>query len=179
MFTPKVLRSFFARERHPGDLVFAVAFLLLSLLLLAQIGSETQWVKRAKLFAQPAFWPAVGLIGMTAFASLHLISSLLSRRSQGRARELWVWAHSLEYTLWFMAYVVLVPYIGYLAATLLFTVSLTFRAGYRAPRPLIAAALSGFFIVLIFKGLLAVKIPGGAVYEYLPNGMRNLMLLYF
>ena len=57
--------------------------------------------------------------------------------------------------------------------------ALAFRAGYRGPRMLCAAALTGLSIVLIFKTTLSVKIPGGAIYEYLPDIFRNFMIVNF
>jgi len=33
--------------------------------------------------------------------------------------------------------------------------------------------------VVIFKSLLQVKVPGGAIYEFLPNVMRSFFLTYF
>lgn len=173
------IRALFERNRHPGDLVFSVAFLILSVSLLSRIGAETQWVKSSKLFAQPAFWPAVSLAGMTVFAILHAIGTVISPRASGRREEVILWLRSLEYALWFMVYVQVVPFIGYLAASLLFALSLTFRIGYRGRRMFLAAAAVGFFTVLVFKSLLSVKIPGGLIYEYLPDGLRNFMLLYF
>lgn len=173
------IKTFFERNRHPGDLVFAIMFLVFSLFLLSRIGSETQWVRSTKLFAQPAFWPAVSLFGMSIFSILHAVGSVVSPQSVGRRKEIIFWTRSFEYVLWFMLYVWTVPYIGYLAASLIFTVSLTFRIGYRNRRMFLAAAAVGFFTVLVFKGLLSVKIPGGEVYEFLPGGVRNFMLIYF
>ncbi len=173
------IRALFERDRRSGDLVFSVGFVILSLFLLSRIGAETQWFKSSGLFTQPAFWPAASLAGMTIFAILHAIGSVVSPRAAGRREEVILWLRSLEYALWFMVYVQVVPLIGYLAASLLFTLSLTFRIGYRGQRMLLAAAAVGFFTVLVFKSLLSVKIPGGLVYEYLPDGLRNFMLLYF
>ncbi len=53
------------------------------------------------------------------------------------------------------------------------------RQGYRSSRYLVAAALLGLAIVVVFKTGLSVKIPGGALYEYLPGGLRNFMILNF
>jgi hypothetical protein len=39
--------------------------------------------------------------------------------------------------------------------------------------------ITGLFIVLIFKTFLEVKIPGGAIYEFLPNTLRSFMILNF
>ncbi|MCP5087063.1 MAG: tripartite tricarboxylate transporter TctB family protein [Rhodobacteraceae bacterium] len=175
----QTLQDLFKRYRRPGDLVFAVVFLAFSIFLLSQIGAETKWVKRTKLVAQPAFWPAVSLIGMVFFASLHWLSSALSPRIYGRLAEVTFWARSLEYAFWFMAYVTIVPWLGYLPATPLFAVLLALRVGYRAPRMLISAALTGIAVVLVFKTFLQVKVPGGQLYESLPDGLRAFMLTYF
>ena len=72
------------RERLPGDLVFAVVFLLISVILVSQLGDQATWVKRTKFFAQPAFWPTVSLIGMLFFAFLHCLGSWLSPKTPGR-----------------------------------------------------------------------------------------------
>ena len=173
------LNRFLARERRPGDLVFAIAFFLFALFLLSQLGEQTQWTKRTKFFAQPAFWPAVGLIGMCVFGLGHAVGSFVSRKHPGRAQEILLWGRALEYAVWFMAYVWVVPIIGYLPATLLFTVSLTYRLGYRGLHYLAGAATAGIVIVVVFKSFLSVKIPGGSVYEYLPDGLRNFMLINF
>ncbi len=174
-----LVKTWFERKRQPGDLVFSIAFLILSLFLLSRLGAETQWVTGARLFSQPGFWPAISLAGMSMFAILHSIGSVMSLRIPGRWQEVVLWVRSLEYALWFMAYVWLVPRIGYLAASVLFTLSLTFRIGYRSRLSFLAAGLIGFFTVLVFKSLLSVRIPGGLIYEYLPDGLRNFMLIYF
>ncbi|MGI9482899.1 MAG: tripartite tricarboxylate transporter TctB family protein [Hyphomicrobiales bacterium] len=174
----KTLQQLFQRYRRPGDIVFAVVFLLFAIFLLTQLGTETKWAKRTKLFAQPAFWPTLSLWLMAGFAALHCLSSALSPRIDGRWREVWFWVRSVEYALWFMVYVLIVPYIGYLPATLLFTVLLTIRCGYKDLRFIGLAAAIGFATVIVFKSFLQVKIPGGAVYEYLPDGIRTFALIY-
>lgn len=178
MVRTKTLQQLFQRYRKPGDLVFAVFFLMFSVLLLTQLGDQTKWVARKSLFVQPRFWPAVAVFGMVGFGVLHLIGSLWSPRIYGRLREMWFWARSLEYVGWFLAYVSLVPLTGYLPTTLVFTVLLTLRAGYGSKTYLLAAAGAGLAIVILFRGLLQVKIPAGAIYEYLPDGLRVFALTY-
>ena len=92
------------RDRHPGDLVFSVVFLLISILLVSQLGEQTSWSKQARFFAQPAFWPFISLIGMLFFAALHFLSSLASPKAPGRGVELMLWLRSIEYVAWFMFY---------------------------------------------------------------------------
>ena len=65
-----------------------------------------------------------------------------------------------------------------LPATMIFAPALTWRLGYRSPRLLWASLAFGVAVVLIFKGVLGVKIPGGAVYEYLPDSIRAFALRY-
>ena len=168
----------FLRERRAGDLVFALLFLLLALFLLTQLGEETKWVKRTRFFAQPAFWPSVSLVGMAFFAFLHYLGAVVSPKRPGRMEEVKLWLRAFEYIVWFLAYVWIVPKIGYLGATLLFTLLLTWRVGYREKQMFVAAALVAVAIVVIFKSFLKVKIPAGQIYEYLPDGIRNFMLIY-
>ena len=67
----------------------------------------------------------------------------------------------------------------YVVTGLLAAVVLSLRAGYRSWRMLLAATSSSISIVLIFKTLLQVRIPGGAVYDLLPTAARSFMLTYF
>ncbi len=179
MSRAKTLQSLFKRYRRPGDIVFAWVALIGSLLLLSQIAAQTEWRGGAKWPAQPRFWPAVSLTGMAGFAALHLLGSALSERIEGRWSEVRLWLSSLEYAGWFVGYAALVPIAGYLPTTVLFAMLLTFRAGYRSAAALGAAAGSAVVIVLLFKSFLQVKLPGGQIYEVLPDGLRQFMLTYF
>ncbi len=167
-----------ASKSHPGSLVFAILFVAFAGFLVTQLSSETKFSSKGQLFAQPRFWPAVGVIGMIGFGLAHLWHQRWNRLS-GELGETVIWLRALEYLGWFMIYVTAVPIIGYLAATILFTTGLAFRQGYRNREQLGLAAGLGLSIVLIFKTGLAVKIPGGAIYEYLPSALRNFMIVYF
>lgn len=174
----KGLQELFKRYRRPGDIVFAWFFLILSVFLVSQLSSQAPWNPNAKPFSQPAFWPTVAVIAMMGFAGLHLLSSFLSPRLDGRWTEVWAWARSLEYAGWFMVYVFIVPLAGYLPTTIVFAVLLGLRMGYRSGRTLGGLVVLAISIVVIFKGFLQVKIPGGAVYEYLPTALRSFALTY-
>lgn len=169
----------FHRERRQGDLVFAVVFFAFSAFLVASLGSQTIWAEGTALYAQPRFWPAVSLGGMTFFAALHWVGSALSPRIRGRWREVWLWVRSVEYAGWFLGYVLLVPILGYLIATLLTGAVLMIRVGYRSLAAICGMIATTFIIVLIFKSTLKVNLPGGAIYEYLPTAWRSFMLTYF
>lgn len=162
----------FAGPRR-GQLVFALSMVALALLLLMMIGQQTAWVSKTKLFAQPRFWPGVAIGGMVLLGGLHLYRLPWRRISRDDMQELRRWAQALEFAGWFMAYVLLVPLIGYLPVTLVFVPLLSWRMGYR--RPLILWISAGFAVavVVLFKTLLSVKIPGALLYEYLPGALRS------
>ena len=169
----------FPNARKPGELLFALGFLLLAFALLVQIGQQTTWLPGKGLAAQPRTWPLVGLGGMVAFGLLHLMSTSRVQRTPGRWQEAWIWVRSLEYVGWYLLYVYAVPQAGYLVATIAFCLFLTWRAGYRSRQALISAGLFAFCVVAFFKALLHVKIPGGVLYQYLPDALRNFMIVYF
>lgn len=169
----------FPNARRPGELLFAMLFLALGLVLLSLITQQTEWLPGKGLAAQPRTWPLVGLGGMALFGALHLWSTSRDTRTPGRWKEALLWVSSLEYVAYYLAYVFAVPRIGYLGATIAFCLFLTWRAGYRAAKAYLAAFLFAVAVVLLFKTALNVKIPGGAIYEYLPAGPRNIMLRYF
>ncbi len=175
---PLPLKSRPKIDPQPGDFYFAIFILAVALLLIFQIGTETSWVKGTKFFAQPRFWPAVSLTGMTVFASLYFFRSMMSKRAGSDLQELTLWLKSLEFTLWFMAYVFVVPLLGYLISTLIFVYALALRTGYREKGILVMAGVLAVAIVVVFKGFLSVKIPGGQLYEIFPSAIRNFMILY-
>lgn len=179
MLRIKTYQSLFKRYRRPGDIVFAWFFLIVAIFLLFQLFDQTAYKNGGKLFAQPRFWPAVSLLGMVWFASLHLIGSACSDRIEGRWREVLSWLWAVEYAGWFLAYAAVVPYTGYLLTTLSFTLLLTLRAGYRSALVLWSAAGCGLVVVLLFKTVLKVNLPAGRIYEGLPDGLRQIMLTYF
>ena len=170
-------------KRFPGPLrgqiLFAIVFLVAAVLLLSQLGEQTEWKKRTKFFAQPRFWPAVSIFGMVLFGGLHLWK--LPRRKFVRADvvEWKIWFFAIEWVLWFLLYVILVPILGYLPVTMAFMPILVWRMGYRDKRMMGISVAFGVIVVVFFKSFLDVKIPGGAIYEYLPGALRNFFILNF
>ncbi len=175
----KTLKQLFQRYRRPGNLLFAAIFLVMSVVLVSQIGSQTVWKTSTKFSSQPALWPIISLVGMTAFALLNWISAVVSPKIEGRLAEVLFWVRSLEFVLWFMAYVLIVPLLGYLPSTILFAIFLTVRVGYRTPKMIGFSMLTAVGVVVIFKSFLQVKVPGGQAYEMLPDQLRSIMLIYF
>jgi len=168
----------FKRYRRPGDIFFAILFLLFAIFLLSQLGAQTAEVERTKWFAQPNFWPMVSIWAMVLFGFLHWLSSAMSPRIQGRWTEVTFWLRALEYVLYFLIYVQLVPFLGYLPSTVLFAVFLALRTGFRTPGVIGIAVFFGVAVTFIFRAFLQVKIPAGALYQYLPDTMRVFALTY-
>ncbi|TNJ47711.1 tripartite tricarboxylate transporter TctB family protein [Phaeobacter sp. B1627] len=163
---------------HRGQLLFVLTFLTLSGVLLALIGQQTTWVKQTALFAQPRFWPAVAVGGMVGLSALHLWRLPFRRVGRNDLREVLRWAQALEYAVWFMAYVLLVPLIGYLPVTLVFVSALAWRMGYRSRRMMAICVIFALATVVLFKALLEVRIPGAFLYEFLPDAWRSFAILY-
>jgi hypothetical protein len=104
----------------------------------------------------------------------------MRRRRPSRAdrAEVLRWAAPLEYVVWFMGFVFAVPLAGFLPMAVAFAVALTWRLGYRDRTMLILAAVFAVAVVVLFKGLLGVRIPGAALYELLPAGPRSFFLQF-
>ena len=162
-----------------GAFSFALLCFVAVLYLLLNIDDQTRWVSGKALTSQPRFWPALTL-GLTVFFSaIYLLSTIASRPKFDGGREWFQWIRAVEFTIWFAAYAALVPILGYLIATVLVCVSLTWRLWYRSANYLKAALVSGISIVLFFRVLLGIHIPGGALYEKLPQPLSNFMLNWF
>lgn len=175
----KTLQELFKRYRRPGDKVFAFAFFMFALFLLTQLPHETEWVeKRTKWYGQPMLWSAIGVIGMAAFSLLHLISTWISPKIPGRWKEVGFWLQSLEFVAYFLIYVAIVPQLGYLPTTVAFCLFLALRAGFYRIDMLLYAVAFASITALFFRGFLQVKIPAGAAYEYLPEPLRGIALVY-
>jgi hypothetical protein len=115
---------------------------------------------------------------MVLMGGLHLYRLPWRRVSRYDWFEVRRWGAVFEYAAWFMAYVLAVPVLGYLPVTLLFVPALCWRMGYRSRLMLGCGTGVALAVVVMFKTLLAVKIPGGAAYEYLPGALRSFFILY-
>ncbi|MWD29407.1 tripartite tricarboxylate transporter TctB family protein [Aquicoccus sp. SCR17] len=175
----KTFQDLFRRYRRPGDFFIALLSFLFAIFLLLNLPTQAPWLPRVQTFAQPAFWPGVAVIAMVIFSFLHLLGAIVSERIPGRLAEVLEWFRALEFALWFMAYVWIVPVLGYLPATIAFTTLLSLRLGYRGWRWMLAAALFGTVVVLVFKGFLHVRIPAGDIYQYLPAGPARTFIMTY
>ncbi len=177
MSKTRTFQDLFRRYRRPGDFVISLVSLVFALFLLFALPTQTTWIAGQSLFAQPSFWPAVAVAAMVLFSGLHFVGAVVSERLEGRAEELLYWVKATEFPVWFIAYVLLVPWLGYLLSTVLFTVSLSYRLGYRSWKWAGVATLFSVAVVVVFKGLLRVKIPAGEIYSLLPPGGFRLFVM--
>ena len=167
-----------ARTRTAGQVVFVIAALAGSVILLAQIGRQTTWIEDTAISAQPRFWPAAALILMTGALAAHYWRMVRRRPAKADWDEVRRWAEPLEYVVWFMVFVFAVPILGFLPMSLVFACALTWRLGYRTARMQLVALVFALAVVIVFKAILGVKIPGAVVYEYLPATLRSFFLQY-
>lgn len=165
---------------HRAEIVFAVVSFLVAVFLATQWSSETSWANRQPWSRQPGLWPLIAIVGMLVFGAGELIATLIRNKRHGGGdvlAEVGLWARSAEYVAWFMAYVLIVPWVGYLPTTMVFTTALAFRLGYRG-RALWLAPVMAIGIVVVFKAFLQVRIPGGEVYDLFPQAIRNFLVIY-
>ena len=163
---------------------FCAAFIVLvTLVLVSQLGSQTRWIKRADLVMQPGFFPALGLLVMGLPAVILSVVSYRQMRSGidlESPRIIVAGFHRCcEFAVWFLFYVYIIRWVGYLMATLLFMPALSLRVGFRGVRWMVTAALIGLVIVLLFRTGLQVRLPDGYIYGYLPPEFRNFMIRNF
>lgn len=175
-----------AKTRTNGQTIFVLLCLAISLFLLSQLWTETKWAEpkfkfqKPKNFAQqPRVWVAAGLGLMIFGFGVHYWRMKRRRPNRIDVREARQWLAPIEHMGWFMVYVFAVPVIGFLFASVLFAPALTWRVGYRRRRFLIAAAAVAATSVIVFKTLLGVGIPGGALYELFPKPLNSFFIANF
>ncbi|MDE2790245.1 MAG: tripartite tricarboxylate transporter TctB family protein [Paracoccaceae bacterium] len=188
------IADLFEFRRRRGDLVFSLAMLLGVLVLLWQFGSESGWNDRdlaqkrvGKILKQPWVGPFMAMALLLPAAVLNAWSSWQKTRRDARLRrpdrtryELGQWARSFEFIAYFIAYTAIIPILGYLVSTLLFTVFLTWRLGYRSRRWIAISLGSAFAVVIVFRTLLQIKTPVNIwLYGQLPPGAESFMKIYF
>ena len=172
----------FDSSQKNGEIVFSAFLLIIALLLLALIGQQTSYIKGMAFVSQPRFWPGLCLFGFALFSAVHFFNVFKTfdsaTQKQATLDEVRNWVSPLEYAIYFMAYVYATQWLGYLFSTLIFSTFLVKRCGYYGQRWTVSAAAFALIVVLFFKTFLQIKIPGGVIYEWLPNSLRNFMILY-
>lgn len=167
------------KTRGSGQVVFVIFAFLGAVLLLSQIGTQTEWNDRARnIAAQPRLWPGIALIVMVVSLGLHWRFLRRRRPNSLDWGEVRRWVEPLEFLVWFLAYVVAVPRLGFLPMSLVLACALTWRLGYRSPGALLIAAGFAVAVTVLFKGFLGVNIPGAQIYEFLPASVRTFFLVY-
>ncbi len=156
--------------------IFCLALCCAAAVLLALIAHQTRWIDGLRLAAQPRMLPLVSLLGLVAFSAAAAMA--VERVRPVQAAALLSWLRPAEYMVYFLAYASLVGLAGYGLSTIAFCVLLAARAGCTRNQAL-AAGAAGLAIVAIFKGLLAVKIPGAPWYGLFPDPVASFLILNF
>lgn len=168
-----------SNQSPQGALSFALLCCALSLYLLLSLDDQTRWISGKALTSQPRFWPALTISVMAFFSVINLFLVFVRRCRFDNGSEWISWARSVEFALWFCAYAALVPWIGYLLATLLISLTLAWRSGYRSTKWTVIALAAGLTIVVFFRGILGIHVPAASLYQSLPGPLGNFMATWF
>ncbi len=87
---------------------------------------------------------------------------------------------ALEFVAYFIAYTLVVPWLGYLVSTVLMGTLLPWRLGYRGRTWFVRSLLASLGVVVVFRTFLQIKTPVSIwLYDQLPTALRGFMLTYF
>ena len=161
-----------------GQRIAQPALLVFALFLAISFPFQVKWFEGLTFHKQPGMWALFSVAGMVLTGAVLTARSLRESAATSEREELVFWLRACEFLVWFMAYVFIVPYLGYLPSTLLFTMALTWRLGYRRLRWLGISALLAISIVVLFRALLKVKVPGGKIYDAFPQPLSSFLLTY-
>ncbi|MFT6659307.1 tripartite tricarboxylate transporter TctB family protein [Maritalea sp.] len=178
---PPKVEDYFSSPYSSALVWFGICTFFVAIFLASQLGTQAKFLENFPIEKQPGLWSAIGIVGMLLFGFFQMVQFWFHRnglQAPGFVAEAIIWLRASEFVLWFMAYVYLVPIIGYLPTTIGYLMLMTWRLGYRSKTHFVSAVLTGVLIVLVFKSFLQVKIPGGALYEFLPAAVRSIAILY-
>ena len=148
---------------------------------------EGRAARFGRILKQPWVAPMLFLVVLVPAAIWNMRASLRTHRWRVRflqpvdtRYELSQWLRALEFILWFLAYTLAVPWVGYLVATLVFGTVLPWRLGYRGRRWLAVSLGASFAIVLIFRSFLQIRTPVNIwLYEQIPAGLGTFLKVWF
>ena len=167
------------QTRSNGQFAVVIALALFGVVFLLLFDDQTKWFRRVKWFGQPALWAWMSVVGMTLVGAIAVVQQWVRNAAPDSKSEYRFWMRACEYPIWFLFYAFSIQYVGYLLATILFTSLLGYRIGWRSRRQIAVTVAFAIAVVLAFRTGAGVSFPSGALYEYLPDGLRNFMLTYF
>ncbi|MEM6618803.1 MAG: tripartite tricarboxylate transporter TctB family protein [Pseudomonadota bacterium] len=154
---------------------------------LGLIEGEGRMTRFGRILRQSWVAPALCLAVLLPATLLNLRLSWQVHRWRRRfgqptaiGNELRQWLGALEFVIWFVAYTVLVPVLGYLLATVLLGTLLPYRMGYRTRRWIGICLVTSLAIVLVFRTGLQIKTPVNIwLYDFLPPAAESFMKTWF
>lgn len=158
--------------------------------LLRQFGiieGEGRLARLGRILKQSWVIPLVCVLILVPAAFFNIRNSIKSLRWRKRFLqpvsvnyELMQWLKAGEFVLWFIAYTIIVPLLGYLLSTLILGTALPWRMGYRTKRWFMISATTSLCIVLVFRTGLQIKTPVNIwLYEFLPTAAEGFMKTWF
>ncbi len=186
--------NLFEFRRGRGDLILSLVMLAFVVFLFWNFGEESAWNDRdlsqkrvGKILKQPWIGPFLCMALLLPAAIFNVYQSYRQRQKDTRLHipqrdlyEIGQWARAIEYVAYFIIYTFCVPVLGYLVSTILFTIFLTYRLGYRSRFWITISFLSSFAIVLVFRTFLQIKTPVNIwLYDQLPPLLGTFMKIYF
>lgn len=175
------------QEGTPGRLILALFFLAFGGSGLALMPYQTGTSPGDEgWFTQPWLMPLLTLALLTVVSLIHTltvwrkIENIKASNTGGALTgELWMWLKTAEFFFWYVAYILLLGFVGYGLSTFLFVAGLGFRVGLRQPKWLLAALGATLAMVLLFRFGLEIWVPPAALYELLPKGLGVFLQRYF
>lgn len=169
-------------------LILCLIFAGVSLALLWSLDTATRPGRTtAGWWTKPAFAPGVAL-AVLCFANVWTLARQVwqiwrdppgREEWRGAGRSILAWLLPLEFLAYFAAYVWALGILGYLPATLIFVLGLSWRAGLRSLRWALAGVALSFAMVAVFRWGLGVWMPTPAFYDAFPAPWRSWAIRFF
>lgn len=171
-----------AQPNRLESLLLNLLFALCSVALLALITVATRpGMATAGWWTRPALAPGLALTLLVGCNVLTLARAIRELRAEPPNAAEWAdartkvidWVRPLEYLGYFGLYLWLLHIVGYALASLIFVQWLLYRVGLRTGGWRLAGLLIVVGLVLIFRIGLGVWMPAPALYDLLPETLRD------
>ena len=188
------VENLFEFKRISGDLMLSSIALIFVIFLLLNFNLESGWNNRdltqsrvGKILKQQWIGPLICMVILIPAVLLNFSQSIKQEIINKRLRlpnriryELMQWFKSLEFIIYFLIYTYVISILGYLLSTVIFSVFMTFRLGYRSFFWISSSLITSLCIVLIFRTILQIKTPVNIwLYKYFPEQIEIFMKIYF
>lgn len=161
--------------------LYAVFAFVLTIFLFFNIPFQTTYFEGVVWSKQPATWPSIAILGMLLAGLGHIVLLRHAKWDENPlalSEDIKLQLHAGEYAFWFVLYIFAVGYIGYLPSSIVFALFLGWRIGIRSLKKYLLLISTATIIVVLFKAILKVRIPGGELYNLLPANFELFFNTY-